>query len=345
MIDMLDSFLAACNLMLHKPQALCCLPIWSYAQLRSLYSNQIIYLVGGSPLGVPTHQCYSLTPKPAVSAKATMVCGSSVCSIDARLSALVLPSPCRYSNLVLVDGAGIISACAHQVGKKMSSVRQLQVGGAYGPPPQQSGIAPTRSVAMEDWREIIKRTASELLGQSSDCSQAVGPAIIRAFQGVSPSLAEDLLARAGIDMSHPVKEVSDANWEAMYREWQTWTEAIANLQFVPTWEKETGRYSLLGSYSSKYTFADELLDEFYLQFLSGEEHAQLQQQLSSVIARQLKKANGKVKTLRTMAEGTAEADGTQKKADIIMANLHSAGAKMGPPNWRLKTGTLARQWS
>ena len=43
----------------------------------------------------------------------------------------------KYSNLVLTNGKGEIEVCAHQIGKKLSSVRQLQVGRPYtfAPPP------------------------------------------------------------------------------------------------------------------------------------------------------------------------------------------------------------------
>ena len=81
----------------------------------------------------------------------------------------------------------------------------------------------------------------------------------------------------------------------------------------------------MGSYSVAYTDVHKLLDQHYNQFEAVEEHSQTHQQLKQVIAQQLKKAASKVKALRQAAEGSCEADATQKKADLITANLYRWG--------------------
>ena len=82
------------------------------------------------------------------------------------------------------------------------------------------------------------------------------------------------------------------------------------------------RYSLIGSYSVSCTNVHDMLEQHSTRFELIEEHSQIHQELKQVIAQQLKKSLSKVEALKKAIEGGSEADATQKKADLITANLY-----------------------
>ena len=67
---------------------------------------------------------------------------------------------CRYSNLVLTDEKRRIVACARQISGKMSSLRSLQTGAEYAPPPPQEGADPSADESLEDWVSCLRASGT-----------------------------------------------------------------------------------------------------------------------------------------------------------------------------------------
>lgn len=65
----------------------------------------------------------------------------------------------RHSNLWVTDSKGVIVACGHQVGQRMSRVRQLRTGDMYVPPPPAGGIPPSLAEPLEQWIGNLQRGA------------------------------------------------------------------------------------------------------------------------------------------------------------------------------------------
>jgi hypothetical protein len=64
---------------------------------------------------------------------------------------------------------------------------------------------------------------------------------VRAYHGVSPSLAEELCAAAGVQpRAHP-SEVSDGEWGALHAAWRGWLERLESGSYAATLDEAGGR--------------------------------------------------------------------------------------------------------
>lgn len=66
--------------------------------------------------------------------------------------------------------------------------------------------------------------------------------LVRAYRGVSPALAEQLCAAAGVVPQATAASLSDADWQALHNQWHHWLHCIqAGEGFTPTLDIQTGR--------------------------------------------------------------------------------------------------------
>jgi hypothetical protein len=156
----------------------------------------------------------------------------------------------KYSNLVLTDGGGTVLAAAHQVGGRQSSLRQVQQGRPYALPPVTAGVPPAGSEPMEAWRANAERAAALAAAPAAARSGGGGggggrPTVaggcVRAYQGVSPALMEELCAAAGVDPGAHPQELTSAQWAALHGVWQGWLERVASGSFAATLDEAAGR--------------------------------------------------------------------------------------------------------
>ena len=83
--------------------------------------------------------------------------------------------------MVLTDVASSILLCAYQVGSKMSSARQLQIGGTYQLPPKPQGIEPDLNEAFATWQQNVTQ-AAQMLAQKGKTAPSVAGGLVRAYQ-------------------------------------------------------------------------------------------------------------------------------------------------------------------
>ena len=164
------------------------------------------------------------------------------------------------SNVILVDAlTGTIAAAAYQVSPSQS-IRPLQTGFPYEPPPRQTkkvpfsggdggapgGIADASADAvdggacdsLEEWRRHLSLIPGVPFTRS----------LVDNYRGVSPAVAEDV---AGLDdglMDKSVEDVSDEEWAAAYAVWQRWVGTVRGSGSVGDIAPAVDgyRYSMLG---------------------------------------------------------------------------------------------------
>lgn len=72
---------------------------------------------------------------------------------------------------------------------------------------------------------------------------------VRAFQGVSPSLVHELCYTAHVSPSASVLEISTEGWALLWNAWKAWLERLQVGSFSTCRDADTGRLSVIGSYS------------------------------------------------------------------------------------------------
>lgn len=103
----------------------------------------------------------------------------------------------------------------------MSSVRQVQTGSVYQLPPPGLGLSPSPSLTLWEWRATL---ASVAANDPTRCGWA--QCCVRAFRGVSPTLAAQLAAAAGCSSNTDVTTMREEEWERLYAAWQAWLTVV-----------------------------------------------------------------------------------------------------------------------
>jgi len=68
----------------------------------------------------------------------------------------------KYSNLILTDDKQEIITAAHQVHPEKSSLRPVQTGELYEPPPPLPGTLPSREESQASWQERVSLIPAQL---------------------------------------------------------------------------------------------------------------------------------------------------------------------------------------
>ena len=168
-----------------------------------------------------------------------------------------------------------------QVGQRMSSVRHVQVGGRWDPPPPASGLDPDACTSADEWREVLCRLAAEAPADRRPTLQQVA---VRGFRGVSPQLARDLAQLAGVAPDALPAELSPQQWAALWQAWQGWLAALDSGSFAATACPTSGAYSLLGAQPQPVPSLLPFLAAYYSAEQRADAFAALKQQLVKTVA-------------------------------------------------------------
>lgn len=224
----------------------------------------------------------------------------------------------RRSNLILVNRDNIIVTAAHQVSDRQSRYRVIQTGDRYQLPPASLSFAPHPDHDLDQWRSYMH-------------SGAVGHSLVKSFQGVSTSLAQQLLAAAKVEAECLTQDLTDRQWQSLFEAWQTWLNCLKNLWFLPMIQGD--RYQVLDLTRdlvkdfSKGTLAPELsvnqlLQSYYSDRLQAETFTQLRQQLLQALSHQLQKLDQKVQQFNQKLQEADQAEQVKTTADLLISHLY-----------------------
>lgn len=131
-----------------------------------------------------------------------------------------------------------------QVGSKMTQQRFVQTGRQYTIPPAAHGLDPGIVTNAGDLQSFLTQHQP---GQEEAGHATVHDALVRCFNGISPSLAHELFLYAGVRDQALSSQLDDQQWVALFEAWQGWLNCLSSASFgVSTSGKA---YSMIGSYS------------------------------------------------------------------------------------------------
>ncbi len=215
----------------------------------------------------------------------------------------------KYSNVILTDSANLIVTAAHQVSQQQSSVRPIQTGQPYEPPPALTGVLPSLNESQERWQERV----SLVPGALRRC-------LLKSYRGLSPALVQSMVHASELDPDQSTDTLKPSDWQQMFRRWQEWLQALQREEFQPSWTSEG--YTVLGWGGVKPAqTVQDLLNCYYTAELNQQEFKTLRHQLSQKLNSVLEKLRLKARTFEERLQQSDQADEYRQQADLLMAHL------------------------
>lgn len=217
----------------------------------------------------------------------------------------------KYSNVILTNGENRIVTAAHQVSAQQSSVRPIQTGDLYQPPPHLTDPIPTLSESFEHWQRQVSLVPGPLKRN-----------LLKTYRGLSSALVLSMLSSIHLQPDQSTETLQETDWQQLFKVWQDWLSALESQSFMPGW-CPSGGYTVLG-WDIIRSAADTqtLLDDYYCQQLGEQVFKQLRHQLQQKVKGHLKKLNTKAKTFQDQLKASDTAETYREKADLLMAHLH-----------------------
>ena len=235
----------------------------------------------------------------------------------------------KYSNAILVNGAGEIVTAAHQVSDKQSRVRPIQTGDQYSLPPALWETIPNLAEDFASWQERLMLIPQE-----------VRRALPGNYRGVSGSLVETLCDWAKIQPQSLITELNQHQWQDLFQGWQHWLTCLAERRFAVSAQgikQNTKQNPKQVSYTvlpvphlvtevvknaPDAPLINEFLASYYGECLVLKQFQEVYQQLQQTLKHNLGKLYLKQRDLRQRLAMAQKADDLKQKADLLMAYLH-----------------------
>ncbi|MEC4803469.1 MAG: NFACT RNA binding domain-containing protein [Jaaginema sp. PMC 1079.18] len=216
----------------------------------------------------------------------------------------------KYSNLILTDAHRQIVTCAHQVSSQKSSLRPIQTGQPYEPPPPLLNTAPSLEESRDRFSEQVSLVPGQLKKQ-----------LLKSYRGLSPVLVESMVRMAGLDPQQTTATLTPKDWQALFERWQEWLHCLEEESFTPAWT--TTGYTVMGWEAiAPVKNTQTLLNRYYTNQLNQQTYKQLRHQLQQKVKSLQKKLDQKAQTFATRLAQSDEADTYRGLGDLLMAHLH-----------------------
>ncbi|MEM6501065.1 MAG: NFACT RNA binding domain-containing protein [Cyanobacteria bacterium P01_C01_bin.89] len=219
----------------------------------------------------------------------------------------------KYSNAILTHADQTIVTAAHQVSDQQSSLRPIQTGQPYVPPPKLTDAVPSLEESQQNWQGRVGLIPDRLQRQ-----------LVKTYRGISTPLARTLIRRAKLPADITTDQLGDRQWQDLFTQWQAWLKALESKEFTPAFDdanpKKPG-YTVLGERAAVESI-QVLLDRYYGSRLNEDAFKRLHHQLRQKIAGYLKKLTKKRDGFGDRLDLSEDAEAYRQKADLLMAYLH-----------------------
>jgi predicted ribosome quality control (RQC) complex YloA/Tae2 family protein len=243
----------------------------------------------------------------------------------------------RRSNLILVDDDGRIMESAKRVTREMSRVRPVLPRLPYVPPPPPDRLDP---------RSITPASASQLL-EASPPDAGLARALISAYHGISPVMANEIVFRATGSSETRAGDVNAESAESLAGHTLALLEPLRTTSWSPQIYRERGQADpgeVVACSAILMTHLAAEYDASPVESMSGAlalaetaadrpspaRHAQRRQRLLDSVAAAREKAERRLAALATESTRAAEAERLKTAGEQIYAHL-----------WQITSGQIS----
>ena len=235
---------------------------------------------------------------------------------------LVVEMMGRQSNVILVDGEGIILDCMRRVDPSMSEIRPLLPGMRYRLPPKQD---------KPDFFDTTPEERAALLN-AMEPGAALDSWLLHTFSGLSPLICRELCWRAFHDASPRFLSLSGEQKAAFLGELDRLSARVSAGELAPYLLSDRQKpkdFSFLpitqygdALRCEKRASFSALLDEYYLRRDQAEAMRRKSQSLTKTVKNHRDRTARKLALQREELRRSADRETLRRRADLITANLY-----------------------
>lgn len=228
----------------------------------------------------------------------------------------------RHSNLFLLEGSsGTVIALARQVRPAQSRLRPIGTGDPYRPPPPLGGEPPSLAEPFTRWQQRLQLLPLPL-----------EQALRSAYQGISPALGHQLAPQDWLEQ--PVTALTDAQWQALWLQWQGWLSAIeaGPLSGRMRWQLVGHGYRCWSSDPGGAPRAplaiNTALGSYYRRGLESTQLQQRRRQLEQQISAAREREGRHMAEQQQLLDRVADSEAVQRRADSLLSQPQPSRASI-----------------
>ena len=226
---------------------------------------------------------------------------------------LVLELMGRHSNLFLLDEQRRVIAAGRQVRPQQSRLRPIGTGDPYQPPPPLPGLPPSSSESFAAWQRQLSLLPVSLL-----------QALQGAYQGISPSLAQQLVPEATL-LQQSVQRLEPRQWQQLWQRWQGWLSCLEQGAFGLELNGPCD-YTCWGGAPPPLTTQpspgnlpiNRFLADYHSRILGRRRAVQRLQQLRQALEQNLRKQQQQAEQQQALLLDVENSDALQRQADALL---------------------------
>ena len=230
----------------------------------------------------------------------------------------------KYSNVIFVDGDGVIIDALKRVDMTMSSQRLVLPNLKYEYPTPQDKL----NILLADSGDVVEKIIS------TPAEKPLNKAILGAVQGISPVICRELEHNVLGDKQASNKTLDDSDKERLREEIEKLSDMVLTYSGKPFSLYHKGdskpfdltfidvkQYGSLCE-SKEYESFCELLDSYYIERDSADRMRVKAADLSRLLNNLINRATNKLNIQRQELENCADREQLRIKGDLLQANLY-----------------------
>ena len=229
-------------------------------------------------------------------------------AVDGAPYTLIAEMMGKHSNLIFVNGVGMILGAAKNIGRSINRLRLIQPGATYAPPPRQRGR-----------RDPLKPPGEEL-SAGTLTPEAASEWLVTQWSGVSPLLASEIIARVSGELTQKSLHHALALLLTVVRvgDWspRVWTDDKGVLLGAYPVALQTIRPANQHGRES----VSLALDQAATSLIAREAFTHAREALLTALRRTRKLREREVSEIESGLKNAARADEYRQSGDLVLAN-------------------------
>ena len=234
----------------------------------------------------------------------------------------------KYSNIIMVDEAGLIIDGIRRYDSRLSRYREVLPQRVYIPPPPLAKAPPL----FQDEEEL-----AEVLLQG-EWQKTIAEALSYRIAGISPWLAREVLIRAGLKESLPLEEIGAYELTLLLKQIKALTKLLETTDFAPSLLRKNGLPADFAAFAPMlwqdkeqqlFPTMSAALDAYYAARQRQVEFTNQRRKLQKALQHQVSRLQRKISARERELLASEQGESYKEAGDLLAAHLYTLREQAG----------------